>query len=101
MLAGLPRNVAGDLLSISAAGAAVSTRAWLLAQAAGNPLALLELPSGLSEDQMEGRAPLPEAIPLTARLQSAFAQRAESLSADTRAALLIARSTTWATRPRL
>jgi DNA-binding CsgD family transcriptional regulator len=90
MLAGLAGDVAGDVLSVSAAGAAGSTRTWLLAQAVGNPLALLELPSGLSEDQLEGRAPLPEAIPLTARLQGAFAQRAESLSADTRAVLLIA-----------
>jgi DNA-binding CsgD family transcriptional regulator len=90
LLAGLPENVAGDVLSVSAAGAAVSTRAWLLEQAVGNPLALLELPRGLSDEQLEGRAALPEAIPLTARLQSAFAQRAENLSADTRAALLMA-----------
>ncbi|HET9763720.1 MAG TPA: BREX system ATP-binding domain-containing protein [Casimicrobiaceae bacterium] len=90
VLTGLATNVAGDLLRISAPRAAASTRTWLLAQAAGNPLALLELPNGLSEDQLEGRASLPEVIPLTARLQSAFARRAESLSADTRAALLIA-----------
>jgi DNA-binding CsgD family transcriptional regulator/tetratricopeptide (TPR) repeat protein len=62
----------------------------LLAEAAGNPLALLELPKGLSETQLQARAPLPEAIPLTARLRSAFEQRVGRLPAATRAALLIA-----------
>src|SRR5215207_7434218 len=58
------------LLRESAPAAADPVREWLLAEAAGNPLALLELPKGLSEAQLEGRAALPEAIPLTARLRS-------------------------------
>src|SRR5215208_4358176 len=78
------------LLRESAPAAAVPVREWLLAEAAGNPLALLELPKGLSEAQLEGRAALPEAIPLTARLRSAFEQRVARLPAPSRTTLLIA-----------
>ena len=59
-------------------------------EAAGNPLALLELPSGLSDEQLAGHTGLPDAIPLTARLQAAFQRRVEEMPADTRAALLLA-----------
>jgi DNA-binding CsgD family transcriptional regulator len=89
-LGGLSDDAAARLLSAAAAGAAGSVRAWLLAQAAGNPLAVLELPRGLSEAQLQGRAGLPEAIPLTSRLRSAFVQRIELLPAPTRAVLLLA-----------
>ena len=65
-------------------------REWLLAQAAGNPLALLELPSGLSAQQLQGRAALPETTRLTSGLRAAFVQRVERLPAETQAALLIA-----------
>ena len=36
-------------------------------------------PSGLSDEQLAGHAGLPDAIPLTARLQSAFQRRVESM----------------------
>ena len=62
----------------------------LLAEAAGNPLALLELPAALSDDQLAGREPLPAALPLTARLRSAFLQRIKRLPDSTQAALLVA-----------
>jgi DNA-binding CsgD family transcriptional regulator len=90
VLEGLGAEAAGQLVRASAPAAADPVRDWLLAEAAGNPLALLELPSGLSEPQLLGRAALPEAIPLTSRLRSAFEQRAGRLPAATRAALLIA-----------
>ena len=90
VLEGLGAEAAARLVRASAPAAADTVREWLLAEAAGNPLALLELPSGLSEDQLIGRAALPEAIPLTSRLRSAFAQRVDRLPAATRAALLIA-----------
>jgi DNA-binding CsgD family transcriptional regulator len=89
-LEGLGAEAAAQLVQASAPAAADPVREWLLAEAAGNPLALLELPSGLSEAQLLGRAALPEAIPLTSRLRSAFAQRVDRLPAATRAALLIA-----------
>jgi DNA-binding CsgD family transcriptional regulator len=89
-LEGLGAEAAAELLRASAPAAADPVRDWLLAEAAGNPLALLELPSGLSEDQLIGRAALPEEIPLTSRLRSAFEQRVDRLPAATRTALLIA-----------
>jgi DNA-binding CsgD family transcriptional regulator len=90
VLEGLGTEAAAQLLRASAPEAADPVCEWLLAEAAGNPLALLELPSGLSEAQLLGRAALPEAIPLTARLRSAFVQRIDRLPAETRTALLIA-----------
>ena len=87
---GLDAEASDQLLEESAPEAADPVRDWLLAEAAGNPLALLELPSGLSEAQLEGRAALPETAPLTSRLRSAFVQRVDRLPAETQTALLIA-----------
>jgi len=69
---------------------APAVRERLVAEADGNPLALLELPTALSEGQLSGTEALPEAIPLTPRLQRVFHQRLERLPDDTRAALRIA-----------
>jgi hypothetical protein len=90
VLEGVDAAAAAQLLAQSAPEAAEPVREWLLSEAAGNPLALLELPSGLSEAQLQGRAALPEAAPLTSRLRSAFAQRIDRLAAAPRTALLIA-----------
>jgi DNA-binding CsgD family transcriptional regulator len=90
VLEGLAAEAATQLVAASAPVAADPVREWLLTQAAGNPLALLELPNSLSAEQLQGRADLPEAIPLTARLRSAFVQRIDRLPAGTRTALLIA-----------
>jgi DNA-binding CsgD family transcriptional regulator len=81
---------AARLLESSAPVATEPVRKWLLAQAAGNPLALLELPLGLSAPQLEGRSALPETTPLTSGLRDAFTQRIERLPAGTQTALLIA-----------
>jgi DNA-binding CsgD family transcriptional regulator/tetratricopeptide (TPR) repeat protein len=90
VLEGLGSEAAAQLLALSAPTAADPVREWLLAEAAGNPLGLLELPSGLSEAQLLGRGALPAATPLTSRLRTAFVQRVDRLPAGTRAALLIA-----------
>ena len=90
IVAGLDRPSASLLLDQSAPGAAPSVRERLLDAAAGNPLALLELPVALSEAQLEGRAPLPGALPLTARLRASFAERVDRLPEATREALLVA-----------
>src|ERR671923_1742921 len=87
---GLGAEAAAEILSASAPAATGPVREWLLREAAGNPLALLELPSGLSAAQLQGRAALPETAPLTSRLRSAFMQRIDRLPAETRTALLIA-----------
>ena len=90
VIEGLGTAAATQLLSASAPEATDPVREWLLAQAEGNPLALLELPGGLSAAQLEGRAALPETTPLSSRLRSAFVQRIDRLPAETRTALLIA-----------
>lgn len=86
----LHEEAVSELLIRSAPSAGESARNWLRVQAAGNPLALLELPRGLPEAQLEDRAPLPELAPLSTRLRSAFTHRIDELSDESRAALLIA-----------
>ena len=78
------------LLDRSSPQAVPRVRQRLLGEARGNPLALLELPAALSDAQLAGRASLPEAFPLTARLRSAFTQQLKRLPASAQAALLIA-----------
>ncbi|WP_053227471.1 helix-turn-helix transcriptional regulator [Solirubrobacter soli] len=56
----------------------------------GNPLALLELPRGLTAVQLAGGFGLPEAQALTGRIQESFVRRLETLSGDARRLLLLA-----------
>jgi DNA-binding CsgD family transcriptional regulator len=58
--------------------------------AAGNALALLELPRALTQDQREGAAPLPTTLPLGPRLERLFASRIARLPAAARHVLLLA-----------
>ncbi|MET8769217.1 AAA family ATPase [Streptomyces sp. NPDC004658] len=66
-----------------------SVRHRLVAEARGNPLALLELPVALDPDQLTGVGVLPDALPLTRHVESVFAARIALLPAETREALLI------------
>jgi DNA-binding CsgD family transcriptional regulator len=65
-------------------------RRRLLDTARGNPLALLELPVSLDELAQTVGGALPAALPLSRRLQEAFASRVEALSAPVRELLLLA-----------
>ncbi|MFE2267744.1 ATP-binding protein [Streptomyces lavendulae] len=65
-------------------------RRRLIAEAEGNPLALLELPAALTESQRTASRALPGRIPLTRRLQSTFGSRIEDLPPATRHLLLVA-----------
>jgi len=65
-------------------------RQRLLAEAQGNPLALLELPAMLSGPQRAALAPLPSVLPLGQRLQAVFASRVGELPAGARQLLLLA-----------
>jgi DNA-binding CsgD family transcriptional regulator len=56
----------------------------------GNPLALLELPHGLTPAQLAGGFGLPVAKPLPASIEESFTRRLASLSYDARRFLLIA-----------
>ena len=62
----------------------------LLREAAGNPLALVELPRTLTGAQRRGTEPLPPVMSLTRRLQALFAPRVAALDAATRRLLLTA-----------
>lgn len=64
--------------------------ARLVEATGGNPLALLEAPSLLSEAQLAGQVPLDYPLPLGEGLAQAFAERAEALSEDARRALVTA-----------
>jgi DNA-binding CsgD family transcriptional regulator len=90
LLTGLEDEDALMLLSDRSSEIVSSVRERLLVEAAGNPLALLELPAGLSAEQRAGIEGLPDSIPLTARVQAAFAARVEGLPAPTQTMLLIA-----------
>ena len=72
----------------------------LLGAAAGNPLALIELPSLLTADQRAGRTALDEPLQPGVTLQHAFERRVEELPADARQACLVAAAAfTSALRP--
>jgi hypothetical protein len=88
-LAGLDPAPAAAVLAGRARNAAPAVCARLLDEAEGNPLALLELPTALSRAQLEGQAALPEAIPLSPRLEGVFRQRAGRLPAAAQTALLV------------
>ncbi|MFB4285194.1 helix-turn-helix transcriptional regulator [Nonomuraea sp. MTCD27] len=62
----------------------------ILAETNGNPLALLELPRGLSPIQLAGGFGLVEAQALPARIEQGFRRRLEALPAETRALMLVA-----------
>jgi DNA-binding CsgD family transcriptional regulator len=62
----------------------------LLAEARGNPLALLELPRGLSAAQLAGGFGLPGALSLQGRIEESFLARLEASPGDARRLLLVA-----------
>jgi len=62
----------------------------ILAETQGNPLALLELPRGLSPAQLAGGFGLTGAQGLPGRIEQSFRSRLEALPADTRLLLLVA-----------
>lgn len=81
---------AEELLTRRFPALAPRVRRRLMADAEGNPLALLELPAALTDSQRSASQALPKRLPLTHRLQSAFASRIKGLPAATRHLLLVA-----------
>jgi len=61
-----------------------------VAETHGNPLALLELPRGLTPSQLAGGFALPVSVPLTGRIEASFRRRLGRLPADSRRLLLVA-----------
>ena len=62
----------------------------IVAETQGNPLALLELPRGLSPAQLAGGFGLAGAQAVPGRIEESFRRRLEALPADTRLLLLVA-----------
>jgi DNA-binding CsgD family transcriptional regulator/tetratricopeptide (TPR) repeat protein len=62
----------------------------IVAETRGNPLALLELPRGLSARQLAGGFGVPELVPLSGRIEESFLRRLEELPQETRQLLLVA-----------
>ena len=62
----------------------------IIAETAGNPLALLELPRGRSPTELAGGFGLSDPAPLTVRIEQTFAGRVERMPATTQQLMLIA-----------
>jgi DNA-binding CsgD family transcriptional regulator len=98
-LAGLPELVVGGLREEDARALLDSVltgplnervRDQIVAETGGNPLALLELPQGLTPSELAGGFGLPGALPLPRRIEESFRQRVDALPAETRLLLLLA-----------
>jgi DNA-binding NarL/FixJ family response regulator len=90
LLERLDPEASATLLGRIAGSAAPSVRERLLEQTQGNALALVELPSALSEGQLAGEEPLPESLPLTDQVESIFLERVRRLPDEAQRVLLVA-----------
>ena len=89
-LGGLDAESAGSLIAREAGRPlAQAVSDVLVEQAAGNPLALMELPSSLSAAQLAGTQPLPETLPLTRDVERLFLDRVRELPEPTQRLLLL------------
>ena len=91
VVAGLAEGEARALLDSALAGPLdARVRDRIVAETRGNPLALLELPRGLTSAQLAGGFGLPAAGPLSGRIEESFGRRVEALPAPARRLLLVA-----------
>jgi DNA-binding CsgD family transcriptional regulator/tetratricopeptide (TPR) repeat protein len=65
-------------------------RDQIVAETRGNPLALLELPRGLSPAELAGGFGLPRARPLSGRIEESFLRQLDAMPAETRRLLQLA-----------
>src|SRR4051794_34741555 len=88
---GLPDDDARELLSSTLHGPLDErVRDRIVAETRGNPLALLELPRGLTSTQLAGGVVLSDARTLTGRIEQTYRRRLEALPADTQQLVLVA-----------
>src|SRR5215204_2857422 len=87
-VAALDDTAAAALLDAAAPELPIGTRTRVLREAAGNPLAILELPAVVGRDEDEQG--VADVLPLTERLERAFADRVSDLPDATRLLLLVA-----------
>jgi AAA ATPase domain len=88
LLGGLSRADAAALFDGKNLAPSVADR--LYAITAGNPLALIELPTTLTGDQLAGAEPLSEPLSIGTRLERAFRGQIDRLGKRDRAALVVA-----------
>ena len=116
-LAGLPDLALEGLLEADAQALLASAlaapldarvRDLIIAETRGNPLALLELPRGLTPAELAGGFGLPGATPLTGRIEDSFQRQLGALPEQTRRLLQLAaadpsgdRSLVWRAAGRL
>jgi len=89
-LAPLDDEDAAALLRRHHPGLHPSVRHRIVADADGNPLALIELPRGLTAAQESATDLLPSTLPLSVRLRRLFASRVSALPAPSRRLVLLA-----------
>jgi DNA-binding CsgD family transcriptional regulator len=65
-------------------------RDQIVAETRGNPLALLELPRGITPAQLAGGFGLPGVVPLPSRIEESFRRQLDALPAETRRLLQLA-----------
>ena len=96
------------LASVLAGPLDARVRDLIIAETRGNPLALLELPRGLTPAELAGGFGLPGATPLAGRIEDSFARQLDALPEQARRLLLVAaadpsgdRSLVWRAASRL
>ena len=88
---GLAERDAGLLLdSVLTGPLDARVRDQIVAETRGNPLALLELPRGLTPAELAGGFALPGAMPLSGQIEQSFRRRLDALPAKTRRLLQLA-----------
>jgi hypothetical protein len=88
---GLAEGDARALLDAALAGPLDErVRDQIVAETQGNPLALLELPRGLTLAELAGGFGLPSAAPLAGRIEDSFRRQLDALPAPARRLLLLA-----------
>jgi len=90
-IGGLRNGAARSLLTAVVQGRLDDqVRERIVAETKGNPLALLELPRGLTAAELAGGFGLPTAAPLSGQIEESFRRRLDQLPAPTQQLLLLA-----------
>ena len=87
------------LASVLAGPMDARVRDLIIAETRGNPLALLELPRGLTSAELAGGFGLLGATPLAGRIEDSFARQLEALPEQARRLLLVAAADPSGDRP--
>jgi DNA-binding CsgD family transcriptional regulator len=99
LLDGLPQMVVDGLSSYDARALLdlvvpfvldVGVRDRIVAEAGGNPLALMEMPRGLAPADFAGGFALSTTMPVEARIENSFRRRVEALPDETRRLMVLA-----------